>query len=75
MTPIHKVLVVLAILAGAVVGLFFAFRHHHSTHVETATCWARPGVIDHRVNGRWAPTYTPAGTRHGPGDIKGVCGP
>ena len=75
MTPVLKVLVVLAVLAGVAVGLFFAFRHHHHATHTAATCWARPGVIDHRANGAWAPTYTAAGTRHGPGSTKGECGP
>jgi hypothetical protein len=60
---IAAVLAVIAVLAFTLGG----GTHRH------ATCWAKPGVINHRVDGKWAPTYTPAGTRHGRGHIPGVC--
>jgi hypothetical protein len=66
------------VAAGVLIVLYFTkWRHHRHlkpvpVSVHHATCWAHPGVFAH-VDGRWVARYTPSGTRHGKGSVKGIC--
>jgi hypothetical protein len=62
-----------AAVAVAIVLTVVLWPSSHGHH--KATCWAHPGVIGFDGPGAYVPVYSASGTRHGPGSVKGICGP
>jgi len=76
MKVLGRGIVAIAIVVVLALWGFGVFNSNPPTKDTKAFCWARAGVIDHRVNGKWVATYSSATTnRHcdtkGAGKVNG----